>query len=104
VCCRKVARNVILASEQLGTACIGARIKFALFVVDLTVTPHILWILEAEIAIWTSMSSFLGRVMDSFVVSTAWLVDVYTQALRYDRNTYLTPDRLAKLLPQEKHT
>ena len=99
-----VAGDVILSSERLETACLGARVPFALSGVCLTVAPQVLRIRESAGALRTSVSSILGRVVDSFVVSTTLSADIHPRGSYDCGNAHLTPDLLAKLLPQDEHT
>jgi len=73
-----VAGDIILSSERLETACLGARITFALSVMYLTMASHVLWVREAKAADWTSVSSFFEQVVDPFVVSTKLLADIHS--------------------------
>lgn len=98
-----MAGDIVLASEILDTAWLGAIIPFP-WSVYLLVTPHILRIRESNPAFWTSVSPLLGWIMDPFVVSTALSADNYLHGLCWYGDAHFTPDLLAKLLPQEEHT
>jgi hypothetical protein len=73
-----VAGDIVLTSERLETACLGAKVSLALLVMYLTMASHVLWIREAKAANWTFVSSFLEQVVDAFVVSATLSADIHS--------------------------
>jgi uncharacterized membrane protein YdjX (TVP38/TMEM64 family) len=104
---RNMASDVLLASVRLGTACLSAREHFALFVVCLKVTLHVLRIPAPKLAVGTSVGILFGYIVGILVMSTAASVgDRSAWFGSRTGRTHFTPDLVAKFASQEgdEHT
>jgi len=98
-----MAGEVVLASERLGTAWLGAFILLALSVVRLTMAPQVFRVLEATLADTTLVGVHSGWIVSLLMTSGTLSARDRLFDLCQPCSTHLARSLEGKLSPQEEH-